>query len=162
MDNETAILSQDFWNRRDWLRQLWQQHQELWAALEYDDQRVLHSYYAPAKNLDGSELEAWLAILHGNKSCDPERAGVAFRLLKQAQAEAEAAGLLNAAGRYTVRPRQYIEVRQGKRLWRYGVAAIATPKFDVDKMVRAIIKLARQQLEEEDAAKSHREDDLTS
>jgi hypothetical protein len=144
-DNE---LTPEFWRRRRWLRWLWDNHQNVWTELDFNDQRVLHDYYAPAKNLEGHKLIAWLRSDRLTWARNATHADQVFRYLRDL---------------YLIPPPpptpSPTALRLPIRKAKFGVhggprhvavtAALATPEVDYDGYVRVLVSLVRQLQEEE-------------
>lgn len=108
----------------------------MFGFLGHQERMYLHDYFVPSKDLTDAELLAHRKAVTAQRPSLPQCAGRALRHLRVAL-EAPAAVQVPARSGHPA----------GKR--RIVVRAIARPEIDQDRMVQALLKAARDLVDED-------------
>jgi hypothetical protein len=127
------------------LKRLWDHAQSVYAELDSSEQWDLHDYFQPTKDLrDDQLLEHRVAITAKHPNL-PHQAGRALNKLD----ERAAVYALNR-----VRAKRAPAGSKGKRqrVRNITVKAVVRPEIDLQKLSRALLMIAKDQMEKERAA----------
>lgn len=129
------------------------------TTLTYNQQRALHDYYLPTKELSDEQLLAHRAKMAADQPSLASVAGKAFRQIERTYLE-----VTRGSGGDPVRLRALLDshvhytsattVRKGVRI---RVTGLARPEIDVRMAARAFIEMGKQLAAEERAAKAEAE-----
>lgn len=133
MPRQTAA---DYLKTHRWLAKLWAEQQDSFGFLGYQEQMYLHDYFAPSQGISDEELVAHRKAVTARRPSLPQCAGRALRRL-QVELEAAAAVRVPAGSSHPAGNRRIV------------VRAIARPEVDEDRMVQALLRAARDLVDED-------------
>lgn len=136
------LTNRDYLTIRHFLVRLWKQDDgHAFAVLPTAAQRDLHGYYVLTQYLQKAEALKHRAAMTKTFSSLPQKAGRAFEALR-----AHLEGRPNEVGdRHLERSTSLVTTNGKSRELR--VLAVARPKLDVDLLARALVQLAKEDVD---------------
>jgi hypothetical protein len=128
------LSNDDYLIRHEILHRVWGTDNRHFTHLKYQQQRDLHDYYDPAKDLTNDELLAHRKKVAKQHPSLPQRASKAFLVMLRPETQREPAhSSLDRKGRkITIRP-------------------LVRPEIDTEQLARALLRMAEQLTPEERA-----------
>lgn len=128
----TELANKQYLDRHRALRRIWLEDRTVFGVLDYNQQREVHAFYAPATDWSDQEM---IEHRHDAQKLEPSLPHRASRGFLQIEAAFLAPRPVRAP------------VRKGKRNLR--VIPIAKPEIETRKLTMAFLQLAEQQIKTE-------------
>jgi hypothetical protein len=120
------LSNEDYLIRHEMLHRVWGTDNRHFAGLTYQQQRDLHDYYVPAKDLTNDELLAHRRKVTKQSPSLPQRASKAFLVMLKPEAQ----------------PDHYVHTdKKGRKI---TIRPLVRPEIDTEKLAMALLDLAKK------------------
>lgn len=145
------VTQREQYKRHLFLRTIWTdfgKHAYL-TVLSPKEQRTLHAFYRPSEELTLKQFRDHLQVIHRDHPQLCHISGKLYRRIERAVAQ-HTQGLAERHAQMQTPTRRKIPARRGSAVVVYG---IVRPKPDLNKLLKALIQMAREEHAEDEKPK---------